>query len=226
MNCYKHPEVAAVAYCRTCGKPLCAECQRPVGSTIVCEEHVPQAPVTAAPPPPPPPFSTAHPGHTGASPGLAFVLGLIPGVGAIYNGQYAKGVVHVVIFGLLISIVSSGATQGFEPLFGLLIAIWYFYMPFEAYHTARKREMGQTVDEFSSILPMRPATRGLPVGPIVLIALGVLFLLNTMDILEFRQIARYWPVVLIALGAYMLYCRVTGCGEEPASPREARHEEQ
>jgi len=223
MTCYKHPEVAAGAYCRTCGKPLCEQCQRPAGGSIVCEEHVPQAPAQPAPPPPPPP---PYMGHAGGSPGLAFVLGLIPGVGAIYNGQYAKGVVHVVIFGLLISIMHSGATQGFEPMFGMLIAIWYFYMPFEAYHTARKRQMGEMVDEFSSIVPMRPGKRGLPVGPIVLIGLGVLFLLNTMEILEFRQIARYWPVVLIALGAYMLYCRVTGCGEVPAGEQEARHEEQ
>jgi len=28
---------------------------------------------------------------------------MIPGVGAVYNGQYAKGLVHVVIVGLLIS---------------------------------------------------------------------------------------------------------------------------
>ena len=32
------------------------------------------------------------------SPGLAFFLGWIPGVGAIYNGQYAKGLVHAVAF--------------------------------------------------------------------------------------------------------------------------------
>jgi hypothetical protein len=138
MNCYKHPDVAAAAFCRTCGKPLCQECQRPVQGTIVCEEH---APATQPLPPPVPPAA-------GVSPGLAFVLGLIPGVGAIYNGQYAKGVIHVVIFGLLISIASSGGIHGFEPLFGLLIAIWYFYMPFEAYHTARKRQLGHPVDEF------------------------------------------------------------------------------
>ena len=62
------------------------------------------------------------------SPPLAFVLGFIPGVGAVYNGQYAKGLVHVVIFGSIISILSSGAAQGFEPLFGLMIPTFVFYM--------------------------------------------------------------------------------------------------
>ena len=32
---------------------------------------------------------------------IALFLGFIPGVGAIYNGQYAKGLVHAVVFGLI-----------------------------------------------------------------------------------------------------------------------------
>lgn len=215
MNCLKHPDTPAVAFCRTCGKALCQACQRPVQGTIVCEEHLP-AQQTVMPPPSP----------AGASPGLAFVLGLIPGVGAIYNGQYAKGVIHVVIFGLLVSLLSSGAAGDFEPLFGLLIGIWVAYMPFEAYHTARKRQMGQAVDEFSSIFPMRAQRTGFPVGPVVLIALGVLFLLNTMDVLHLHDILRYWPVFLIALGAYMLYCRLTGSDGAPVSRQEVPRERQ
>jgi TM2 domain-containing membrane protein YozV len=158
---------------------------------------------------------------TGASPGLAFVLGLIPGVGAIYNSQYAKGVIHVVILGTLISITSSGGAHGLEPLFGMLIGIWYFYMPFEAYHTARKRQLGEQPDEFSSIFPLRARRSGVPIGPVVLIGLGVLFLLSTMDIVELRDIVRYWPLALIGIGAYMLYCRVSGCNDDilPGGPR-------
>ena len=49
-----------------------------------------------------------HAAISDVSPGLAFVLGLIPGVGAIYNGQYAKGLVHVIIIGLIISMLSNG----------------------------------------------------------------------------------------------------------------------
>ena len=214
MNCFKHTDVAAVAFCRTCGRPLCQACQHAVQGTIVCEEHMPHPVVT----PPPVPVVTS----TGTSPGLAFVLGLIPGVGAVYNGQYAKGVAHVVIFGLLISMLSSGAASGYEPLFSLLIAIFYFYMPFEAYHTATRRQLGQAVDEFSSILPMKACRPGLPVGPVILMALGVLFLLTNLGYVEFRQVARYWPVLLIVLGAYMLYCRI-GSIADPT--REAHHEQ-
>ncbi len=216
MNCYKHPDVSAVAFCRTCGKPLCQSCQRAVEGTIVCEDHAPQQ--VMAPPPP-----AVRP-NTDISPGLAFVLGLIPGVGAIYNGQYAKGIVHVVVFGLLISITSSGSISGYEPLFGLLIAIWYFYMPFEAYHTARKRQLGEPVDEFSSLFPLRSrGGAGFPIGPVILIVLGGIFLLNTMGFWRFEQIVRWWPVALIVLGVYMLYCRLAGSHAEAGSPnQEAR----
>lgn len=213
MNCINHPDIPAAAFCRTCGKALCPACERPAEGTIYCAEHVPVAagvsgtagysPYTAAVGTPPPALDT------GASPGLAFLLGLIPGVGAIYNGQYVKGLVHVIILGVLISIVSSDAAGGFEPLFAMLIGVWVFYMAFEAYHTARKRQLGEQVDEFSSLVPIRSSrSTRFPAGPVVLIAIGVVFLLNTMDILRFGVLIRYWPVALIALGAYMLYERI------------------
>jgi hypothetical protein len=208
MTCSNHPDLEAVAYCRTCGKALCQSCQRPAQGTVFCQEH---APAQQAAPPPAAPVSPA-----GTSPGLAFVLGLIPGVGAIYNGQYAKGVVHVIVLAVLISILSSGAGD-FAVLFAFLLAIWYFYMPFEAYHTARRRQRGEYVDEFSSLVPLKARRSGLPVGPIVIIALGVVFLLNTMEILRLSQIVRYWPVFLIVLGVYMLYNRLTGSDNESIS---------
>ncbi len=107
----------------------------------------------------------------------------------------------------------------FHPLFGMLIAVWWFYMAFEAYHTAKKRQMGHPVDEFSSIVPLH-RRRGFPAGPVILIAFGVVFLLNTMNLLPFDRIIRYWPVLLIVFGAYMLYERIAGPpGEPPAGGR-------
>jgi hypothetical protein len=219
MNCAYHPEIAATAFCRTCGKPLCQNCQRPAQGTIFCEEHaVVQA---AAPAAGYSPYATPYtaPAATGGpSPGLAFLLGLIPGVGAIYNGQYAKGLIHVVILGLLISIMNSSAAGDLEPLFGLLIALWFPYMAFEAYHTAAKRQRGEVVDEFSSIFPLKSRGQGFPVGPVLLIAIGVIFLLETMQVVRLYQILKYWPVFLIALGCYMLYVRLSGSGMEEPTP--------
>jgi hypothetical protein len=200
-------EQRPAGFCRLCGKPLSAGEVRNIDGTIYCAEHMPGN--TA--PPPPPPASEWDVGaaprtiDTSVSPGLAFVLGLIPGVGAIYNAQYAKGLVHVVIFGLLISIVGSGA-GGLEPLFGLLIPAWVFYMAFEACHTAKRRQAGEAVDEFSSLIPLKGRSSS-QAGPIVLIALGGLFLLLTLDVIELYQVGRFWPVLLIAAGVWMLMNR-------------------
>src|SRR5213592_1193191 len=172
MNCSTHTEVPAVAFCRSCGRALCADCRRVADGVIYCAEHAttPAAAASGSGSP-----YTADPYHHTPAPGrahpqLAFVLGFIPGVGAIYNGQYAKGLVHAIVFGLLISIISSNSAHGLEPLFGILIGVFVLYMPFEAYHTARRRKEGQRVDEFSSLID--PRHRGSSSGAVALIIVG------------------------------------------------------
>ncbi|MCS7023980.1 MAG: hypothetical protein NZV14_04225 [Bryobacteraceae bacterium] len=156
------------------------------------------------------------------SPGLAFLLGLIPGVGAIYNGQYGKGFVHVLITGLLFSLAEA-ETGPFETLFGLLIPVWFFYMAFEAFHTAKRRASGQPVDEFSSIFP-NSAVLSSPLLPVLLIALGVIILLHNVGFLNIRRLIPYiGPIFLISLGAYLLYVRARANATLP-SAQEAENE--
>ena len=226
-----------MGYCRTCGKAIEAVDTSGEGGgatadgILFCAEHAPQPQPASTPelpparPPEPPSPYTAPPFHAGSppplpnsasnvSPGLAFVLGFIPGVGAVYNGQYAKGLVHVVIFGSIISILSTGAARGFEPLFGLLIPAFVFYMAFEAFHTAKKRRGGEAVDEFSGLVRRGGTQSRFPVAPVLLIAFGVLFLLDNLDVLKIGRLIRYWPALLIALGLYLLYERVTEARDE------------
>ena len=54
-------------------------------------------------------------------------------------------------------------------------------------------------------MPSRPG--GPPVGPVVMIGLGVIFLLNNLGLLRFSQVFKFWPVALIALGVYLLLDR-------------------
>src|SRR5437867_5540291 len=232
MNCLNHPEVPAAAFCRSCGKPLCKACKRSAQGTVYCDEHVPAETASTARPA----TTTAAPMYSGppvadpsVSPGLAFGLGLIvPGVGAIYNGQYAKGLVHAIIFGTLISIIDSHSAHGAEPLFGILIAAFVLYMAFEAHHTARRRNAGEKVEEFSGLSHARPG--GSSSGAMALIVIGAVFLLNTLGILEMHQILRFWPVLLIALVVSMLHSRISepgGTRQSHTEPnREVNHERQ
>jgi hypothetical protein len=167
------------------------------------------------------------------SPGLAFLLGLIPGVGAIYNGQYVKGLVHAVIIGLLLSLANATEESSGEPFIVMILVGFWAYMAFEAFHTAKKRQAGLAVDEWSSLVtPNRNISRA-PIGPVLLIVLGVLFLLDTLHMIAFRELARFWPVVLIVAGCVMLYNRVMGVRRASsgvgqgmdAAPMESGHEQ-
>ena len=134
MNCINHPDVAAAAYCQNCGKPLCTGCMRSVGGVIYCE------PCLAARLSSPPQGGSAYPDANltalHAHPVLAGLLGFIPGVGAMYNGQYVKALAHVLIFAVFVSL----SDKSF--VFALLLAAWVFYQVFDAAQTAKARRDG------------------------------------------------------------------------------------
>ena len=48
------------------------------------------------------------------------------------------------------------------------------------------------------------------VAGIVLVVLGIILLLHTLHLFDLEYLARYWPVLLIAAGVYLLYNRFTG----------------
>ena len=56
----------------------------------------------------------------------------------------------------------------------------------------------------------------------MLIILGVLLLLHTLDLLDFDRVARFWPVLLIAAGVYLLYGRFTSRGTADGEVRNER----
>jgi hypothetical protein len=128
MDCVNHSGVSAVAYCQNCGKALCTTCVRNSGNgQILCE------PCQIAWQSYQQPFAAPS---SGPNPSAAAVLGIIPGVGAMYNGQYAKGVVHLIVFAILVSLADE------HGIFGLFIAGWVCYQVIEAHHTAKARRDG------------------------------------------------------------------------------------
>src|SRR5262249_50784565 len=132
------------------------------------------------------------------SPGVSLVLGFIPGVGSICNGDYSKAFLQVLILGSLWALAIGQEASGLVPLFVILTIAFYLYMPFEAYHTAKKRKLALKGITISSPFEQTYFSE-LWVGG-VSICLGILFLVNQFVSGTIRFALRGWPLVLIAVG--------------------------
>jgi TM2 domain-containing membrane protein YozV len=204
MNCAYHSEAQNVAFCIRCGRPLCNECIRMVKGSVYCEMCLGEL-VTGKVASPPP--ASTEP-VAGTSPGVAFALGLIPGVGAIYNGEFVKAAIHILIFGSLITIQQQLPFA--DALLGLLIFGFYIYMPFEAYYTAKKRRLHtQGVELETPIDRLHQQLQSVKErelwGGIALVVIGGLLLLGNLGLFSLFLIGRFfWPVVLVGIGVWLL----------------------
>jgi hypothetical protein len=214
MNCALHPDVQNTAFCIRCGKPLCAQCVRQVQSSIYCEACLPEnPPAPNIPNAPASPKGIAQPAPAvqiagGTSPEGAFFLGLIPGVGAIYNAEYFKAAMHLLVFGTLITLSNTAGRNG-ELLFALLSFGFYAYMPFEAYYTAKKRKLAregiELITPFDNLNEQLGQFGDMSMwGGILLVVAGTFFLLDNFGIVRMTNLARFWPVLLIVAGVAVL----------------------
>jgi hypothetical protein len=226
MNCATHNDVAAVAFCRTCGKPLCQTCTRDVRGVIYCENclaarmegtqpspgYIPPAgfvPPTSAPyVPPTVPFPPPVP-STGPNPAVAGILaGFFPiGVGAVYCSQYAKGLADLVIMILLIIGVSSDVPWYMHMLLGMGIGFFWIYQIIDAVRTAHAIQRGEPApDPFGLAQTFGTGEKmegtKVPAGAAILIGLGVLFLLHTAGLFEIGM-GLFVSLILIFLGVWL-----------------------
>jgi len=190
MNCAVHAEVESKGFCRNCGKAMCAACARDVKGMLYCEDCL--AGTVASP---------AKPTGDG-NPTAAALLGMIPGLGAVYNGEYVKALVHLMIFGGVISMLDRGHAEGFfiPILIGFLI-----YQPIDAYKTAKARQLGQPLNN-----PLSNIGKDQPIGAFVLIGFGIVMLLSKVDWLWDRISEYMIPLAFIGLGVFLISRRVSG----------------
>lgn len=198
MKCAEHPDVDATGYCRQCGKPLCSTCTRDVRGALYCENCL--AGLVSAPQSP----GAGKPAEPGApNPSVALALGFIPGLGAVYNGEYIKGLIHVLAFGGIIAAQTTDIPVGLHVILGIGLGCFYFYMPIEAYRTAKARR-GEDAGSVAGGL----AAPNRPIGAIILIVLGVLFLLANFHVLEREWFSKIWPLGLILIGVWIMVDRM------------------
>ncbi len=232
MNCAVHTETTATAYCRTCGKPMCPACAHNVRGVVYCEDCIAQHIGAPAAPSPAAGFAPAGAPApvvvtSGPSPGLAGVLAFFfPfGVGQVYTGQYAKGLAHLIIFVALIFGVTTAGNSGdgaLAAVLGISIGFFCIYSIVDAVRSAKAIQLGQAPpDPFGLARTFTTATGGkpidhrqVPLGAIILIGLGVLFLFDTIGLFPLHWLGRAWPIILIVLGVWMFMKRMN----PPASP--------
>jgi hypothetical protein len=213
MNCAIHNDTPATAYCRTCGKAICAQCTREVKGVIYCEDCIANSLHQASPAAVPPPVANYGAPASYAQPVRgdgpnAVVAGIfsafLPGMGAVYCGEVMRGVMQVAIFAALIFALSNFG-GGVEPLFGIAIAFWYFFQIVDSVRLAHAKQRGvpapdpfglSSADWAGSFRPT--GGKGLPSGAMFLIFVGFLFLLG--NVFSYHFVSHGWPLILIYLG--------------------------
>src|SRR5215470_6325427 len=158
MKCAVHPEVDATGFCRNCGKAMCADCARPVREVLYCENCLAAGMGVAPPPAPADPYSQpsySQPGYVpsaavpppqvGSGRGaVAFVLGMFPGLGAVYNGEYNKALIHIVVFAaMILGLASDDVGEGAKAFLGILLGGFVLYMAFDSMRVAQAKATGQ-----------------------------------------------------------------------------------
>jgi len=135
------------------------------------------------------------------SPIFATILSLLcPGLGAAYNGQTSKALVHFVAFIGLFQMAI--ATMG-SPFFVLgFLGIWV-YAALDAWRTAQAIRVGVTPTAAEDALVNRFAGNPKLWG-IVLSAIGISFVLQTLFDFNWLLSRFVLPVLLLGLGVYLL----------------------
>jgi hypothetical protein len=160
---------------------------------------------------------------SGPNPALAGILaGFFPiGVGAVYTGQYAKGLAHLVIMVLLIIGMGSDLPWYAITVLAICTGFFYIYQIIDAIRSAKAIQAGEPApDPFELAQTFGAGEKfeatKIPTGAAVLIGLGALFLLHTVGLFQFG-LDRFWPLILIGLGVWLfakhwgLVGRGSGC---------------
>jgi hypothetical protein len=124
----------------------------------------------------------------------------VPGLGAAYNGQTSKAIVHFAIFASFfqMAVVTDGVT-----FFVLGVAGTWLFAAVDACRTAQLMRAGLAPDAEEDAITRQ--LYGNPVAwGVTLVVLGLIFLAHTLLGLQF-PVRRTLPVALVILGAYMLF---------------------
>jgi len=196
MKCAYHPSADSQDYCGTCSKALCTECAHQIKGKVYCQDCLVRGAEWAA--------AVKDLRIPSDAPKRAAALSLIPGMGAVYNGEYLKAITQFAVFAALV--IMGDEING---VFGFGAFVFLISTLFDSYRTA---EANMRARLESRPLQQRPAKdRSVAAWGIFLIGLGILFLLK--NIIPYQFINRLWPLAFIVLGGYLVYRAISDRNE-------------
>jgi hypothetical protein len=132
---------------------------------------------------------------------VAALCGLIPGLGAAYNHQNLKAVLHFVGAMLLFQLSEIGPLELF---FGLAGTAFYLYSIIDAYRTGDRIAQGEDPQIEEKRLRRFLAKRAKEIGGLLLV-FGVLFLIRLIHPFGLGvSLIKLVPVALILFGGYLI----------------------
>ena len=147
------------------------------------------------------------------SPALAMILSLMPGLGQIYVGYYQLGFTNILVVATVITLLSNSGHIGLnalEPLLGVFLAFFWLYNLVDAGRRASFYNQALAgLDPAAVPKDMQlPSGGGAMAGGVVLLVLGLIIFSHTMFGFSLDWLERWWPLGLIAGGAYLIYLGV------------------
>lgn len=195
MKCSYHPTNLASSRCSACDRSLCPACDHRIKGYPYCQDCIVAGVELLR-------KNTGgqlQPNAEGKSPIFALLLGLIPGLGAAYNGQPVKALVHFVVTAGLWTLADVFHST-LEVTCALASLAVYVFSLYDAFRSAQRQRHGANLHEEDEQLRqfMRARTNlwgGLLVGIGALTTLHIIFPVQT---------SRFWPLLLVVAGIYLL----------------------
>jgi TM2 domain-containing membrane protein YozV len=145
------------------------------------------------------------------SPVLALVLSLMPGLGQIYVGYYQQGFLNALIVASTIALLASHTIWHIEPFAGFFLAFFWLYNLVDAWRRAvfyNNALAGLGPAEMPDDQSL-PTGRGSMAAGAAMIVVGAVLLSNTLFGFSLQWLERWWPIVFVALGGWLVYQNVT-----------------
>jgi hypothetical protein len=207
MYCSYHTSTAARVQCTNCARALCPACDHRIKGYPYCQDCIVLGIEGLS-------RHSQYGGKPKAKARLAALCALLPGLGAVYNRQNVKAVVHFVGTVGLFQMTNLHVFPGFFALAGMA---FYIYSIMDAYRTAQRIAEGESPEANEAKFKRQLAKRA-PVLGLLFIFAGVLLVIQIIRPWAFITPARLIPALLIIFGGYLLTSYFKRSREEEYNP--------